>query len=295
MKKQGLMGFIQKAVDFSEKHQREILLGCTIVGVVSTGIAAWRNAPKAEKIIAKYRHEMEVLNSPAVNDLTEEEIKEEKRKETAICVKGLAPLVLPPVVLGGLTIASAVGGHTAGTKQIAALTAAYNLSKDALAEYVESTKETVGEKKEREIVDNKNIKKSKKAYEKLRDECDIIETGKGNVLFYDKYIDKFFRSSWESVKGTVNDINNDWNNGMYDDDYEIPYNDFLNANNLPCEGEFGKMFVFGGRDVKPGTLPIRLVTSVYQLESKFHPVTKEAAAVIDFMDPPDIAEEYVCK
>lgn len=214
--KKGKVGVITKVISFIDDHQREILLGFTIVGVVSTGITAWRNAPKAKEIIE--RHKQVMYDIPLEN-------KEARKKESLSVAKELAPLVLPPVVLGGLTIASAVGGHTASTKQIAALTAAYSISEKTLSEYKDKAKELFGEKKEQGIVDaisQDTVTKNPPINET------VISTGKGQTLCYDDYSGRYFYSDAESIRRAVNVINK-----RLMDEYYISLNDFYEEIGLP--------------------------------------------------------------
>lgn len=200
-----------KITSFADNHQREILLGCTIVGVISTGVLAWKNAPKAKEIIDKHKKAMDEIP---------EENKEERNKEIFETVKDLAPLVLPPIVTGGLTILTAIGGHSASSKQIAALSAAYNLSKDALSDYKDKAMEILGDKKASSIKDA--ISQDKVVNTPPPDDSKLIlQTGRGTTLCLDDASGRYFYSSAEEIRKASNRINK-----RIMDEYYISLNEF---------------------------------------------------------------------
>lgn len=207
----------EKAANFADNHQREILLGCTIVGVISTGVTAWRNAPKAKEILDSHKKAMEEIP---------EENKEERKQEVIDTVKEVAPLVLPPVILGAATIATAVGGHTASSKQIAALSAAYNFSEKALSDYTEKAKEMLGDKKAQAIKDEVN---KDKTGESVPANTNIIKTGNGfHTPCFDVASGRFFYSSAEKIKQACNSVNH-----QIMDEYFVSLNELYDALGLP--------------------------------------------------------------
>ena len=196
MKKQGKLGkFIDGAFTWVDEHQREVFLGTQIVGTIMTGVLAWKAATKAEKALADHKEKMDEIDP---------DDKEARKKETISTVKDMAPIILPPVITGAMTIGCAVGGYKASTKQIAALSAAYTLSEKALSEYTTKAEELLGKKKATSIKDEVNQDKVKANPPKSDT---IINTGRGQVLCYDDYSGRYFYSDPESIRKTVNDIN----------------------------------------------------------------------------------------
>lgn len=279
---------VDKLINFADEHQREILLGCTIVGVISTGITAWRNSPKAQQITAKHKETLAAIEDDlARNEITEEEAFEEKKEEYVDYIKGMTPLVLPPVILGTGTIVAAVGGHASSTKKLAAISAAYTATEKAYDEYKDKAEEFLGEKKSQELRDEVNKEVMEKAYATTNN-GDIIETGYGNTLFYDKYCGRFFRSSWESIRKAINDINRRANDSCNDE--EILYNEVASEYGLPDDTVFGDMMAFR-RQKGHNVVQIHLITSTSKLESKMYPGTMESATVIDYANPPKASME----
>ena len=216
MKANKLSKGIGKIMDFADKHQREILLGCTIVGVISTGITAWRNAPKAQEILESHKKAMDEIP---------EENKEERRDEVIETVKEMAPLVAPPVLLGGLTIAAAIGGHSASSKQIAALSAAYSISEKALTDYMDKAKEVVGDKKAKEIKDKIN---EEKAGELAPSNSNVLNTGNFHTPCFDVASGRYFYSSAEKIRQACNNVNHE-----IMDEYFVSLNELYNELGLP--------------------------------------------------------------
>lgn len=215
-------------ISFSETHQREIKLGITITGVVLTGIASARAGIKVNKVIANHKEKMENLEDAykCMDNFSEDEYKEEKKEIVLGTVKEMIPAVLPPVVIGGVTIWSAVSGYNAASKKIAAITAAYNISEKALTEYTAKAKEMLGEKKAGEIKDEVNADKVKN--NPPVPENIIFNTGNGTTLCYDELSGRYFYSSPESLRKAANIINK-----RMMDEYYISLNEYYDECRLP--------------------------------------------------------------
>lgn len=208
-----------KGYKFLKKHERGIFLGVTCVGAVSATVTAWKNSPEAHDILEAHREAMAHIPP---------EDKEARRKETLTTAKELAPLIAPPIVLTTLTVASAIGGHSVSTKQIAALSAAYTFSEKKLSNLLEKTEEVLGEKKVDEVVAKVNQDTISNHPPKQET---VINTGKGQTLCYDDYSGRYFYSDAESIRRAVNEINR-----RLIDEYFISLNDFYDELGLPNIG-----------------------------------------------------------
>ncbi len=291
MKQQNAVAaLITKGVKFYNDHQREILLGLAIGGAFVTGVISWRNGMKCERVLQEQGRKMEDVERNHEDGEYESEAQyEQARKEvTKETVKKVAVLAAGPVVAYGSTVLATVGGYKCASGQMATLAALYKASEEASSEIAKKAEEIAGPKKGQQIKDDANIEQMKKAYEK--GDAEIVETGKGNVLFYDKYCGRFFRSSWESIRAAVNNINRDWNDGMYDD--EVSYNELAAEFGLEQDSVFGDAFVFRKDDRFNYGSNIDLMTSTGQLECKMMPGTMESATVIDYHVKPVLARRY---
>ena len=217
-----------KAVNFTDEHQREIKLGLTIAGIVLTGISAARAGIKADKILSEQKEKMDTLNEKydADESIEDEVFASEKKSITIETIKRMVPVVLPPVIIGGATIYSAVSGYSSASKQIAALSAAYNISEKALSEYQEKAKEMLGDKKEMAIKDavkQDHVKAAPPDKSKT-----IINTGNGTTLCMDDQSGRYFYSDPEAIRKAANTINK-----RMMDEYYISLNEFYDELGLP--------------------------------------------------------------
>lgn len=232
----------------ADKNSPAILTGLVCAGVLGTAILAWFNAPKAKDIIDQYKEDVADLESayskesPHHNVMSEirevksdadkkhnevmQDFKEEKAARTTKMVGGVAKQVLPVVVMGGATIACAIGANTVSSKRIAALTAAYSISEKALTEYTQKVQEVLGAEKENKVqaaIAEKKVKENPPT-----DSTQVILTGKGDVLCYDTYSGRYFRSNAETIRQKVNDLNE-----QLMDEYYISLNEFYYMLGLP--------------------------------------------------------------
>jgi hypothetical protein len=119
-------------------------------------------------------------------------------------VKATWDLYIPPVVSGVATIGCIIGSAKINSKRTAAAVTVYSLTEKAFAEYREKVKEEIGARKEEAIrdkiaqdtVDKKDL-----------DEKTVILTGAGEVLCYEMYTGRFFKSDMETLRKAQNDIN----------------------------------------------------------------------------------------
>lgn len=206
-----------------DSHQREVKLGMTVAGVVLTGIAAARAAIKVEKIISEARYDIQDLEANQEFSLSEDEFKEKKKEITISTLKKVAPVVIPPVVIGSATIWSAVSGYNSASRQITALSAAYSLTENSFTQFQDKAKEMLGEKKVQEIKDKVN----ETAYESTP-KNEVIRTGKGEVLCLDEASGRYFYSSAEAIKKAFNEVNK-----QMMDEYYVSFNEYYDKIGLP--------------------------------------------------------------
>lgn len=187
------------------KHSPEILTGLGIAGMITTTILAVKATPKALELIENKKEELDIRPAEKLKPL-------ETVKVTWKCY-------IPAVITGVTSVACLIGASSVNSKRNAALTAAYNLSATALAEYKEKVLETVGEKKEQII-------RNKVAEEQIQKEpvnqSAIIVSGNGATRCFDTITKRRFVSDIEEIKKIVNELNRRMVNG---EDY-ISLNEF---------------------------------------------------------------------
>lgn len=163
-----------------------ILTALGIAGVVGTAYLTGKAVLKAADIVERERK----LQSDPL------ETKDE--------IKLVWKVYIPPVISGAVTCASIFGANRVSSRRAAAVATAYTLSERAFTEYKEKVIERVGEKKERAYRDEI-------AQERVdKDPVDnnmIVITDNGDVLCYDHFTGRYFKSSMESLKQAENDVN----------------------------------------------------------------------------------------
>lgn len=180
------------------QHSPEILTGIGIAGMITTTVMAVKSTPKALDLMAE-------LKEKHKNDAEKKEIAKE-------VVTKVAPVYLPSVITGGLSIACLIGASSVNARRNAALATAYTLSESALKEYQEKVVATIGEKKEKNVRDA--IAKDKVDKNPVSN-CEVIVTEKGNTLCYDTISGRYFTSDIEKLKRTENELNKRLLSEMY--------------------------------------------------------------------------------
>ena len=170
-------------------HRAEILTAVGITGFLSAIAVTAIQAPKA-------RDALDELEADIAYECEHEHIEPPSKAEKLwMQTKRLAPIMAPTVVLATFSTVCIVGGHKSSTKQIASLTAAYELSEKARRDYIASVKEHIGEKKESEIQDSFCEKQAMEDIPNGPDDRCIICTGEGDYLFRDNGTKQWFRAS----------------------------------------------------------------------------------------------------
>ena len=190
---------------FLSNNSPAILMGASIVGVVTTVITASQDTIKAHEILKKTPH-----HSGS---------KKEEIKLTWKCY-------IPTAISAASTIGCIVGGHYCSSKQKKALTSAYLLSQATLQEYQKKVIERIGKNKERDIQEEvaKGLADRKAPIMgPTINNLEVIETGHGNSLFYDVVSERYFKSDLLYLQKIENDLNREVMSEMYFDWNEILY------------------------------------------------------------------------
>lgn len=183
------------------KHGPEILTGLGITGFVTATGLAIAATPKA-LVLLEDKKEEEGVDSLSKSDV----------------VKTCWKCYIPTAAMVAVSTSCLIGAHSVHARRTAALTAAYKISENALAEYKEKVIETIGEKKEREVRDK--IAKSRIDDDPIS-KHDVIVTGRGDTMCYDTWSKRYFKSDIDKIRRAVNEINRQMINEMY-----VSLNDF---------------------------------------------------------------------
>lgn len=185
------------------KHSPEILTGVGIAGMITAGILAVKETPKALQLIEEKKKEQ------SVDKLT----KLDTVKATWKCY-------VSPVALAGVSTVCLIGSSRVSSRRNAALATAYKISETALTEYREKVVETIGEKKEQAI--RESIAKDQLNKHPATTK-EIYITGSGETRFYDPSSGRYFTADLENMRRAVNDLNERMINSI---DSYVSLNDF---------------------------------------------------------------------
>lgn len=191
-----------------DKYSPEILVGCGIVGFVTTCFLVGHEAPIA-------RDKLDDLHKELAN-------RDEEVTKTRVIfeeAKTVLPVYAPAIISGGLACGCILSSYYISSKRTAALATAYELANSSLVEYQRKVVERIGEKKEEEIrheIHEENIKKDPPSDE-YRNE--LVYTD-GYTVFKD-FAGRYFRSNVDKIRRAEKVIADRLVTEMY-----VPLNDF---------------------------------------------------------------------
>lgn len=195
---------INKARLYLSQNSSTILTGLSIAGVGVTVYTAVQDSRKAEYICAK-------------------EKPNNRREEFELTWKCYIPTAISALT----TIGCIVGSKLSSDHQKEAISSAYILSQATLQKYQEKVIEQIGKNKAAKLHDDVMEEVSNERHPLLYSDGGItgtvIDTGKGNNLFYDIPGDTYFKSDTNYILSQVNKLNYEVRTEMYFDQNEIRY------------------------------------------------------------------------
>lgn len=121
-------------------------------------------------------------------------------------------LYIPPVLTGAITVSCIIGATLIQNRRAAALAAAYSLSERAAREYKDKVLEKFGETKERQV---RQAIAEDRVRENPAPQTLVNEIPESQVLCYDSYTARYFRSDMETLRRAENQINHMIVHNMY--------------------------------------------------------------------------------
>lgn len=209
MNKPNLSKFFKDAKAVVSKRSPEILTGLGIAGMISTTILAVKATPKAMKLIEDAR-----------------KAKDEEKLTPMETVKVAWKPYVPAVVTGVVSTACLIGASSVNAKRMTALSAAYQLSSNALTEYKEKVTEVIGEKKEKQI--REKIAQDKADDEQRVNSTPLYVVDTNATEFYDPIGGARFTTTVEKLEHARNIINAK----LLDEDF-VALNDFYYELGVP--------------------------------------------------------------
>lgn len=228
------------------KHSPEILVVAGVAGTVVSAVMACKATTKATQVLEESKNEIDKVHAVLEDEILSERYSEEDRKKDLAIIYvqtgvKLAKLYAPAVIVGGLSIASILGGHNILRGRNMALAAAYATIDKSFKEYRGRVVDRFGKDVDYQI---KHNLKAEEITEKVVDE----ETGKTKkvkktvlVKASDNHEDGYARMFDAACENWSNDANLNRSFLMSAQGY---FNDKLNAQGYLFLSEVYKYFHF---------------------------------------------------
>jgi len=187
----------RRAQHLLEDNASTILTAGGVVGTVTTAVLSGRAGYKFAQLVTTENAER-LVRYEDHNDDGDGDILLTKTDKIRL---GIVYFV-PPVMTGGVTIASIVMANRMSAQKAAALAAAYGLSQRQLEEYKHKVAEKLGATKTQKLEDE--LAQDRVNNTPGSNQIVIIE---GEVLCFDEPTGRYFRSTMEQINQAVNAIN----------------------------------------------------------------------------------------
>lgn len=204
----GLIGSVtKKLIEFGAKNSTTILTVCAVGGVAGTAIATGKAVIEASDTIKAHDmdEDLKVIRTEMNPDEPVKSVVYYRERTFKEKVFLTWRIFIPPVMLGGATIACIVGSHSISTKRNLALAAAYSMSEEAAKDFRDKVADTIGEKKTEKI--EGAIMQDKINANPVPDDEYIVHTPYGEQLMYDEWSGRYFRGGQNEVDKKVNMLN----------------------------------------------------------------------------------------
>jgi len=173
--------YVNQAKNLMFKNSSDILLVGGVVSLVSGGLLAVKQTPKAIKIL-----------------------EENEETNNIDKIKTVAPLYIPSIILTGLGITQIICSRNITNNKIAAVATAYTVSDTAFKTYRDKVKKLVKPEKYEEI--KNEVASDKLKQDPINNKEVIIQTS-GNTLIYDNMSGRYFRGNMDNINRSINLLN----------------------------------------------------------------------------------------
>ena len=195
---------IDKIGVFANKNAPTILTCTSVAGLVATAFAAGKAGVRIHYILMEHRESVDSIERHMGGntiDSGSDALKKAKKSITKETVKEFIPAVLPPVILGGFTVASIISANRISSARYAALGAAYEIARASLNDHKEMIQAVVPKKVDE--IEEKIV--TKRLEGKKVTEDDIYEYNtNGNQPVFDAHTHVEFRSTRPKIDSAIN-------------------------------------------------------------------------------------------
>jgi Family of unknown function (DUF6353) len=207
----------QRVGRFASENSTLLLTAGGVVGTVATAVLSGRAGYKYAQILREKQDTQLVEENDMVllGDVLYNDEVVLPSIDTLEKLKLGGVYFLPPLVVGGATIASIIMAHRISSAKIAALAAAYGLADRNLAEYKAKVAEKLTGPKNAAIGEEISQDRVNRS-----DGYQSIVIVEGEVLCFDEPTARYFRSTMEKVRKAVNTtnaeiLNSGWANATF--------------------------------------------------------------------------------
>lgn len=172
-----------------------ILTAVGVVGTIATAYFTHKSTVKAVKILDAAEEARSTAN---LNDMDLGPLG--NKEKTQLIWK---EYIKPAAICSGTVVAIVMSNHIS-TKRVAALAAAYSVAERSYTEYKDKFAEKLGINKEQSVADG--VAEDRMVNDPVSGKTVIITDG-GEHLCYDKMSGRYFKSSMDSIKAAVNEVN----------------------------------------------------------------------------------------
>lgn len=177
-----------KFANFSVDHMPEILTAIGVAGSVSATFLTGKASFRAYSLLEKEERARELNSQPPMSTWDK--------------IGFVYDLYIPAAASGLIGVTAIVLSNRVSNRRTAAIVAAYSIADKAFDEYKEKVKDRMGANKERDLRDEI-------AQDRVREHpiADSYIVGDGRVPFFDAYTGRYFTSTMEAVRQSVNELN----------------------------------------------------------------------------------------
>lgn len=223
------------ALSFMTKNSNAILATVGLLGLGGTVVSLIKAVPKVQTELKKAKEDIEIAKD-------EEVVKKIKRA----AAKKVAIILIIPALMIFVTGGSILGNAYLNNKKIAALAAAYALSEQKIDDLEDAAKEIVGDKKS-QLIDaeagDKDVKRRAP-----RNEDSVIDTGRGNDLFWEPKSGHWIRSNRDFIRLAFSEMDG-ISHSLDADEDDMKLNCLFEHLKLPSDTQLGDLFGWQPGDI----------------------------------------------
>lgn len=201
---------LKAAEKFVMDNSPTILTSIGAAGTITTALVAGRGAYRVGMDAStQYHEELEARRSHGIEDLGHANLPTELLEPKHL-IKTYWKEFIPAAIMGTASVTCIIMANRIGTRRTAAIAAAFKLSEELSEQYREKVAEALGKQKNEAV----RADAAKEQMLKAPDSSMIVVAG-SEVLFFDMWSGRWFKSEMETVRRAVNEINHQVNNHYF--------------------------------------------------------------------------------